>query len=55
VFCGGGEFRRVFDALIGRTGLATVGDRRDVVDIVGAGCGEHFSVLKEIVAENTLE
>jgi hypothetical protein len=52
VFYGGGLYRDVFDALIRRTGLAVVGDGRDVVDIIGAGCGEHFSVLKEIVAEN---
>jgi hypothetical protein len=28
-----------------------VSERKDVFDIIGAGGGEHFSVLKEIVAE----
>jgi hypothetical protein len=54
VFYGGGHYRRVFDALIARTGLARVGEGKDVTDIIGAGCGEQFSVLKEIVAETPL-
>ena len=53
VFYGGALYERVFGALVGRTGLARVGDRREVVNIIGAGCGDHYSVLKQIVAEQT--
>jgi hypothetical protein len=48
LFYGGEQYDHVFGALISRAGLARIGDRRDVVNIVGRGCGDHYSVLKEI-------
>lgn len=50
LFYGGVLYERVFGALVERAGLARAGDRRDVVNIIGRGCGDHYSVLKEIVA-----
>lgn len=51
VFYGGEHYYRVWEALVEVTGIAQVSEGVDVVEIVGAGCGEHYSVLAEIVAE----
>lgn len=50
VFYGGALYHHAFEALISRTGLARVGDGREVANIIGAGCGDHYSVLKQVAA-----
>lgn len=48
VFYGGQEYHEVWDAAIDANGFAECGEGKDIVRIVGRGCGDHFSVLKEI-------
>jgi hypothetical protein len=51
VFYGGADYWTAFDTIRNNIGLAQVGNDVHCVDIVGAGCGDHFSVLKEIAGE----
>lgn len=55
VFFGGEVYGRVFDAHCRAQGLAAVATGTEVCNVVGAGCGDHFSVLKEIAAETGAE
>lgn len=51
VFYGGEQYFRIWEALVEVTEIARLDRGVDVTEIVGAGCGEHYSVLAEIVAE----
>ncbi len=48
VFYGGEQYHDVWDAAIDANNFACVSEGKDIVRIVGRGCGDHFSVLKEI-------
>ena len=53
VFYGGEHYFRVFERMVSKLGVARLDreTRCEVVSIVGAGCGDHYSTLKEIIAE----
>lgn len=53
VFYGGENYHDVWDAAIDANDFAMIDEDggKDIVRIVGRGCGDHFSVLKEIVNE----
>jgi hypothetical protein len=51
VFYGGEAYLRVWEGMVERLGLGVIARDCDCEHIIGAGCGDHFSVLKDVVAE----
>jgi hypothetical protein len=52
VFFGGASYFRVWEALVAASGIARADSECEVEEIVGRGCGDHFSILKQILGED---